>query len=57
MKNFELILYPPQSFNPCKWKSGKANSLEEFAGICDNDIFTTQLLNSGWRIADIREVK
>lgn len=57
MKIFELILYPPKSFIPCKWKTVKANSIEEFAEICDNDIFTIQLLNSGWRIANIREVK
>ena len=56
MKTFELILYAPKSFIPCKWKTAQANSIEEFAEICDNDTYTTELLNSGWRIAKIREV-
>lgn len=57
MKIFELILYPPKSFILFKCKTAKAKTIEEFAEICDNDIFTTQLLNSGWRIASIREVR
>lgn len=57
IKAFELILYAPKSFIPCKWKTAKANSIQEFADICDNDQFTIGLLNSGWTIATMREVK
>ena len=57
MKTFELILYPPGSHIPCKWKTATANSIEEFAEICDDDMHINQLLNRGWKIATIREVK
>ena len=57
MKTFELILFPPKSFIPCKWKTAKTNSIEEFVDICNNDIFVSQLLNIGWKIATIREAK
>ena len=56
MKTFELILYPPKSFIPCKWRTIKANSIEEFAEICDNDLFIAQLFSIGWTVAAIREV-
>lgn len=57
MNTYELILYPPKSLHLCKWKTAKANSIEEFAEICDNDIFLAQLFSVGWTIATIREVK
>ena len=57
MKTFELILYPPKLFIPCKWKTAQANSIEEFANMCDNDTYLYELFNSGWSIARIREVK
>ena len=57
MKTFELILYPPGSHIQCKWKTATANSIEEFAEICDDDMHINQLLNRGWKIATIREVK
>ena len=57
MKTYELLLYPPNTLHLCKWKTAEANSIEEFAEICDNDIFLTQLFNAGWTIAGIREVK
>lgn len=47
MNTYELLLYPPKSLKLCKWKTAKANSVEEFAEICDNDIFTKRLLNTG----------
>jgi len=57
MKTFELILYAPNTYIPCKWKTANANSIEEFEEMCDNDTYTNVLLSSGWRIATIREVK
>ena len=57
MKTFELYLYPPKSLHLCRWKTAEANSIEEFAEICDKDIFIAQLFSAGWTIATIREAK
>lgn len=57
MKTFELILFPPHSLIPCKWKTAQANSIEEFADMCDNDQYLYELFNSGWTIAAVREAR
>ena len=57
MKTFELYLYPPTSLHLCRWKTAEANSIEEFAEICDRDILIAQLFSAGWTIATIREAK
>lgn len=57
MNTYELFLYPPNNFHSlCKWKTASANSIEEFADICDRDIFLAQLFATGWTIARIKKV-
>lgn len=55
MKTYELLLYPPNSLRLFKCKTAEANSIEEFAEICDRDIFIAQLLSVGWTFAAIRK--
>lgn len=57
MKTFELILHPPKLSIPCIFKTTQANSIEEFANICDNDSYLYELFSSGWTIAGVRVKK
>jgi len=57
MKTFKLVLYAPNSRMRFVWKTAQANSIQEFAEICDNDSYLYELFNNGWTIATVNEVK